>query len=155
MRGREPTALEKIGALIPGYVGYSDREAMRQTDKLLRMRIHDVLRDAERALQSMLETGDRSFNADQLRIVERCRKSMDTLAERFRYAPYGASGLFSDFQVKEPELEKVHKMDLEIIEQLDPLTKSALTGDFSTLSMQIKGIKQQLEARNRFFQERK
>ena len=52
---RNKNIFDKIGSLIPGYRGYSEKDSRRNCDKLLRNRISDQLLDVEDIVRDRLK----------------------------------------------------------------------------------------------------
>lgn len=115
---RSPSFLEKIGSLVPGYAGYADREGRRQCDKILRSQVSVVLQQARSVIEERLATVIAEKKFELMADLEQCRKRLDTLAEKVKYAPYGESSFFSDAQVRGPELEEIYRTDLELMEKV-------------------------------------
>lgn len=130
---RQVTIFDKIGALIPGYRGYAEREGRRQCDKKLRDIIANELTYSENALQAKIASELPKKQKETLLGLEETRKRINTLATKFKFASYGVSSFFSASQIMEQELENIFKTDLDLIEKvkhlnanIDKMTKSAI-----------------------------
>lgn len=155
MRPRELTAIEQLGAMVPGYVGYADRDSLRQTDKAIRMHIYDALVQAEHVIESKLRLSTNESQRVELAQLETSRKEIDTLAARYKYAARGESGYFADFRVTQEELTHVCNIDLEVVEQLTNLQSAVEEGNAAETSKVLEGFARRLDARTRFLRERK
>ncbi len=121
---RDASAFEKVLGLIPGYEGYRNREALRETDALLRRSIADQLAHGRRALDQIILERTQAGDLLSLDPLGRMQTRMLALAEKIRLAPRGASGMMADHQIKEEQLQKLLRADealvdhIQIIQQL-------------------------------------
>jgi hypothetical protein len=110
--------LERLGAKIPGYRGYQDRELRRDVDKLQRERLAAELG----RLKGLLANRARDYtDAGQLAALAafgRLDRQLDGLQQTIRFSDYGASGLFDPVKINEPELERLYAFDLGIVDDL-------------------------------------
>ncbi len=113
---RKSNFLEKLGSLIPGYRGYSERDSRRNCDKHLREVIATIFTDIEKVLLKKINLAASSKDLILMRQLEMCRKEINTLQSKIKFAPYGASSFFSDSQIKEDELMKIYQFDLDMSE---------------------------------------
>jgi hypothetical protein len=120
---RKKNILDKIGALIPGYEGYANREDKRNSDKVLR----DFISDTITCIEASLVLHQKNLiKANELQICQEwdiVRKSLNTLASKIKHAPYGESSFFSENQIKEKELDEIKKMDSEISDRIHLMKK--------------------------------
>ncbi len=107
---------EKLGALIPGYKGYVEREGRRTTDQVLRRetarRLVDAVAGVDEVALQLVERKD----LKGVEALDRLKGRMRSTADQIRYASYGESGFFDDVQVGAEELDKLYRFDLEISE---------------------------------------
>lgn len=115
---RQRSGLERLMSAIPGFRGFSDRELRRAVDKLQRDHVAGELgrlKDRTRELARRLaDAGD----LEALAPFERLDRRLDALAQAVRFADYGASGLFDTVKIREPELERLYRFDLSILDGL-------------------------------------
>jgi len=106
--------LERLGAKIPGYRGFQDRELRRDVDKLQREHLAAELG----RLKALLSSRARDYtDAGQLAALAgfgRLDRQLDGLQQTIRFSDYGASGLFDPVKINEPELERLYAFDLGI-----------------------------------------
>jgi len=122
---RDEDLFSKLGALIPGYAGYANRDNRRKSDKLIRDKISALLTSIERTLQSKLTSTISSGETESAVKLEQVRKRINTLSSRVQFLPYGESSFFNDKQIKEEELAKLQQMDLFLLNQVEkPLATS-------------------------------
>ncbi len=107
---------EKLGALIPGYKGYVEREGRRTTDQILRRelarRLGDAVASVDEAALQLVEKKD----LKAVEALDRLKGRLRSAADRLRFAGYGESGFFDDVQVGAEELDKLYKFDLQLTE---------------------------------------
>jgi hypothetical protein len=110
--------LERLGAKIPGYRGFQDRELRRDVDKLQREHLAAELG----RLKALLSNRARDYtDAGQLAALAafgRLDRQLDGLQQTIRFSDYGASGLFDPVKINEPELERLYAFDLGIVEDV-------------------------------------
>lgn len=122
MTKRNVNIFDRIGALIPGYKGYSLREEQRNTDKKIREYIASQLSSLEiniKDFQLKYIKSDKVLEATEIEIA---RKAVNTLIPKIKYASYGTSGYFSTQQLKLDELEQIYSYDFEIAERVANMT---------------------------------
>jgi hypothetical protein len=110
--------LERLGAKIPGYRGFQDRELRRDVDKLQREHLAAELG----RLKALLSNRARDYtDAGQLAALAafgRLDRQLDGLQQTIRFSDYGASGLFDPVKINEPELERLYAFDLGVVEDV-------------------------------------
>ena len=116
---RKKNIFDKIGSLIPGYIGYANRDSRRNCDKLLRSKMAQEILQSESLMSVRLKQEIKNKNFSNLKDIEEHRKSLNTLAEKIRYAPYGESTFFSDNQIKEDALQEIYRFDHKLSLILD------------------------------------
>ncbi|HVR11075.1 MAG TPA: hypothetical protein VMW75_23730 [Thermoanaerobaculia bacterium] len=110
--------LERLGAKIPGYRGFQDRELRRDVDKLQREHLAGELG----RLKAMLANRARDYtDAGQLAALApfgRLDRQLDGLQQTIRFSDYGASGLFDPVKINQPELERIYAFDLGVVDDV-------------------------------------
>jgi FtsZ-binding cell division protein ZapB len=113
--------LERLGARIPGFKGYQDRELRRDVDRMQREHISRELG----ALKAAVRTHAREYaDAGQigaLHAFDRLDRRLDGLSQSIRFTDYGASGLFDVVKIMDAELEKLYEFDLSLLEDVAAL----------------------------------
>ena len=121
MARREPNLIDKIAGLIPGYRGYADRESRRIADKLLRegaaAQLLRMQKDVDDAMLRAVDAG-KLQGLDEL---DRLKRELGACADAFRHAPAGGSGLMDDIVVTASDLDRVHRHDLDLLQQAHEL----------------------------------
>ncbi|HNX50589.1 MAG TPA: hypothetical protein PLS53_03400 [Thermoanaerobaculaceae bacterium] len=146
------TWLERLGARIPGYKGYQERELRREVDQVLRAELAgrlDRARDGVRSFQRRL----RLDQAGTLARLASADTRLDQLANTLRHAGSGYAGLFDAVKVREDELGTLYRFDLSLVDTVDALlaTASALAddSDLGQLEAQLADVGGQVESRDR------
>tara|TARA_B100000795_G_C22601221_1_gene361350 strand:- start:52 stop:516 length:465 start_codon:yes stop_codon:yes gene_type:complete len=152
---RNVNILDKIGALIPGYKGYAERDGRRNCDKQLRSILSLKLFEGEKILVSRINEAITNSNKPLMRKIEVCRKSINTTQSKINYAPYGKSGLFSDQQIKEDELMKIYHFDLDMAEVVGEIENIILEHDVEIIMKKLSELDNVLSSRNQFIREHK
>lgn len=146
---RERTLIERLGARVPGFSGYLDRELRREVDELLRRHLAGRI-DAARREVAVVMAGLTLQQAAQLRRLNRVDKELDALAGRLRAAGAGYSGLFDAVKVGEEQLKRLYEVDLSLVEDVETLATIAggRHGEWeSDLERLVERLRQAIEAR--------
>ncbi|MCP8315332.1 MAG: hypothetical protein H3Z52_06985 [archaeon] len=124
-KAKSQTALlEKIMLFIPGFRGYKEKEIRRESDKLLRDKIYKVLVETKDDLK---ETYRRLVEARVTEVwddTDRLIAKFDRISERINHAEYGYAGFFNVVKVREPDLDRMIKFDLSLLERVEGIKKS-------------------------------
>ena len=152
---RSKNIFDKIGSLIPGYRGYTEREGRRQCDKILRDKIASIMTCCEKSIKAKLAQEIKQKKYDSINVWEECRKQVDTLVSKIKYAPYGESAFSSSSQIKEEELLEIYRKDLKIIEIVTNLEETVKDMSADTILAEIDRINKALDLRNQYIKEYK
>ncbi len=117
--------LERLGAAIPGYRGFQDRELRRDVDKLQREHLAGELGRVKSALAGRARDYTDAGQIQALAAFGRLDRQLDGLQQTIRFSDYGASGLFDPVKINQPELERLYAFDLSIVEDLNGLAQAA------------------------------
>lgn len=134
---RKSNIISKIGSLIPGFNGYSDRTDRRNSERIFRDQNSKLLERSENSViehqKKLIAAGD----MEESKKWEIVRKSINTYIPKFKHTPYGESSFFSKEQIKEDELEEIFKFDEEIVDRIQIIYKTAESELNETLSFQL------------------
>ena len=126
-RAREArTLLERLGARVPGFSGYLERELRREADQLLRAELASRLDTARASLSTYTRTL-RPGAAGRLERLGSLDKSLDALANAVRHAGSGYGGLFDALKVREEQLEVLYRLDLDLVGSVDGVREAAVS----------------------------
>jgi hypothetical protein len=153
---RTRNLFDKIGRLIPGYIGYTTREEKRNTDKKLRNILSGKIANSEKEVishQQHLISKKELKSCEEWELV---RKSLNTLQSKIKFAPYGESSFFSENQLKEIELDQIHEIDIAISESIEQLCSTIENQFYSSSSPEvnllIKNIEKRIQERSQYIQ---
>jgi hypothetical protein len=106
---------KKILSFIPGFKGYVERQARRDSDKLLRDTIFNRFRELEGRVSALqrdfINQGELAYVDD----LEAAAIKLRTFADRVRTAPRGYSSLFEAVKINEDELAKLYEFDANLL----------------------------------------
>jgi hypothetical protein len=119
-RARESRNLiERIGARIPGFRGYLERELRREVDQNLRFELASRIDRARGRVNEQM--GRMSLGSGDLKALESLEKGLDAVANRLRHAGSGYAGAFDAVKIHEAELDALYRWDLEMVLAVDAL----------------------------------
>src|SRR5580700_9828607 len=116
--------LERLGAKIPGYRGFQDRELRRDVDKLQREHLAAELGRLKAQLGNRARDYTDAGQLAALAAFGRLDRQVDGLQQTIRFSDYGASGLFDPVKINEPELERLYAFDLSIVDDLGEVERA-------------------------------
>ena len=115
---------KKILSYIPGFKGYVERQARRDSDKLLRDTIFKRFRELEGRVSSLqrdfINHGELAYVDD----LEAAAIKLRTFADRVRTAPRGYSSLFAAVKINEDELAKLYEFDSNLLASSDEVGRA-------------------------------
>ena len=144
---------DKIGSFLPGYSGYAERNNRRQSDKLLREKIATTLNSCENLMSIKIRASIQANENLKMTENEECRKKLNTLSSKVKYAPYGESAFFSNNQLKENELLVIYQKDLTLLEKVNEIHTSIPDLDAKSIIKKIDDIEVILNERNEYLKE--
>ena len=116
--------LGKLAALVPGYVGYADRERRRETDQALRLSVSERLGAVREELEGRVVDALRASDFGLVEPLDALARRVATLADSVRHAPAGYAGLFDAASVGAAELDRLHAADLAVREACEGLASA-------------------------------
>jgi hypothetical protein len=110
---------KKILSKVPGFSGYIDRQARRDSDKLLRETIFSRFRELEGRVSALqrefISHGDIQYVDD----LEASAIKLRTFADRVRTATRGHSSLFEAVKINSEDLAKLYEYDARLLDSAD------------------------------------
>ena len=152
---REKNIFDKIGSLIPGYIGYAERSSRRKCDKLIRDKIADEINYFENILNLRLKKEIKNKNLDVINDIDECRQKLNIIADKIQYSPYGTSSFFSESQIKENELDLIYEYDKKLLIAVNNIKNDIQNSNLSDILSYIMSITLILTDRNNFIKEHK
>jgi hypothetical protein len=123
--GEEATTLaeklEELVARIPGVLGYRQREACRETDKSVRLRLAARLEDLKRRIEKEQRRRTETHEFFQLAGLGRLASKLDKLANLVRFASRGYRGLFDAYKLSEEKLQRLYGFDVDLLDEVESL----------------------------------
>lgn len=147
---RQPNIFDKIGKAIPGYKGYQERDGRRECDRRLREQIADKLSEIEKKVTDLIDYA----NMAELAEIEKNRKKINNLKDLIKYSPYGASAFFSDYIIKDDELEEIYQMDLAILNTVQKLESDIEIKQLVNLKESIQETEESIKKRNHYLKDK-
>lgn len=111
-------ALERLGAIIPGFRGFQDRELRRDVDRLQREHLAGQLGRIKSALRDRARSYTDAGKIGALNGFDRLDRQLDGLSQAVRFSDYGATGLFDPVKIGEAELARLYEFDLSVLDDL-------------------------------------
>lgn len=116
---------EKLSRMIPGMKGYQDKEALRDTDKAVRLKLAEMLGQAKAKLDALKRDLVDARKLMDLETIDRAQRKLQRVQETIRYDSYGYAGYFDRVKIREPELEQMYQFDLDLFDDVEKLIKLA------------------------------
>lgn len=148
MMTRKKNIFDKIGSLIPGYRGYSERDGRRNTDKSLREEISKRMYEIEKQINALIEDAMSEKDFNRMKSLEKSRKKTNTLNSKIKYSPQGTTGFFSDEEIKENELLEVYKIDLNIFNIITQIEEKMISESLDEIENLLKQLEKTIFDRN-------
>jgi len=152
----QKSQLEKIMKYIPLYHGYKEKELRRESDRLLRNHIFEILSDAKKNLK---KSQNEFLENDQIGTAKNLDKVIsyfDTVSQKINHAEAGYSGFWDAIKIKENDLEKLYQIDEKIADiaekaknQTPNLSKNK-SKTLDDLQHSVETIEIEIENRKRF-----
>lgn len=115
---------KKILEKIPGFKGYIERQARRDSDKLLRDTVFRRFRELEGRVSEVqrefISHGELMYVDD----LEAAAVRLRTFADRVRTAPRGYSSLFEAVKINEAELQRLYEFDAALLAMGDTVGRA-------------------------------
>lgn len=111
---QDKSLLEKIMFFIPLYHGYKEKELRRESDRLLRSYIYQILTDSKNSLK---KSQQHFIDANKMELAKKIDKlivSCDTVSQKINHAESGYSGFWDAVKVKEKGLDTIYEIDSKI-----------------------------------------
>jgi hypothetical protein len=108
--------LEALARAIPGVRAYQDREGLRETDKVVRTHLAELLVALGRPVEEAIRRLGEAKRLNRLPALDRILRLLNTLADRIRFGSYGFAGVFDLHKIREQELSSLHRFDLGLVD---------------------------------------
>jgi hypothetical protein len=123
---------KKILAKIPGFSGYMERQARRDSDKILRETLANRFDEQWQRISALqrdfVSQGEIGYVDD----LEAAAIKLRTFADRVRRASRGYSGLFDAVKINEAELSQIYQYDAKMLDLVDEVSHAIDNVEAST-----------------------
>jgi hypothetical protein len=126
--------LERLGEKIPGFRGFQDRELRREVDRMQREHLAGELARLKLAVRGKARAYTDAGQLETLDAFDRLDRRLDGLSQSVRFTDYGATGFFDAEKIHEPELDRLYRFDLTLLEDL-----ANLGGDIAAIALPDQG----------------
>ena len=116
--------IKKILAKIPGFGGYIERQARRDSDKLIRDTIFKRFRELEGRVSGLQREFIKHGEIIYVDDLEATAIKLRTFADRTRTATRGYSSLFEATKINEAELERLYEYDAAMLDLADEVERA-------------------------------
>ena len=110
---------ETLGAFVPGYKGYKEKETRRDCDKILREAIAKRLLDRKPVIDQTIAKLTRAVQFDKVQELNDLKVRIDAIVQQVKHAARGFSGFFDTVQVKEADLDRLYRYDLGLRDKVE------------------------------------
>lgn len=115
---------KKILSKIPGFGGYVERQARRDSDALIRKTIFQRFRELENRISAVQRSLESPSDAKYLDDLEVAALKLRTFADRVNTASRGYSPLFAAVKINEEELTRLYEYDAAMLELTDEVGRA-------------------------------
>jgi hypothetical protein len=115
---------KKVLAKIPGFSGYMERQARRDSDKLLRETIFRRFRELESHVSALQREFIENGEIGNVGKLESTAIQLRTFADRIRTATRGYSSLFEATKINEDELARLYAYDAALLDRVDDVERA-------------------------------
>ena len=102
---------KKLGAYIPGFKGYIERQNRRASDKLLRETVADRFEEQWKRTSAIQTDLISQGMIELIDDMEKAAIQLRTFIDKIRTASYGYSSLFDAVKINEDELAQLYAFD--------------------------------------------
>ena len=149
---------EKWIRKVPGMKGYQDKEAFRDCDKAVRLKIAGELAGVKDVLNLWKRDLVDEGKIKDLDKVDRVLRRIEGLADKIKYDSYGYSGYFDPVKIREPELDQLYRFDLGLFDGADRIkdaTQSARLTGSSDVKAGVRTMEDAISAFEKHLEERR
>jgi thiamine pyrophosphate-dependent acetolactate synthase large subunit-like protein len=144
--------IESILRYVPGFGGYLDREARRESDHLTRTYLTQRLQKAKGLITDYQKTIVNSGMIDLFTVCDTVLTKLDTLVNQIKGSVRGYSGFFDHVKVDEERLDRIYEADMKVINDAETFLK--LVQDLPAKSQSPRDIASQWEQQLRLVAEK-
>ncbi|TAK06256.1 MAG: hypothetical protein EPO39_09365 [Candidatus Manganitrophaceae bacterium] len=151
--------LKRLARMVPGVAGYQDMEALRDTDRMVRIRLAADLRECERDIEGVKRRLMEKKDLALLPGLDYLTAKMEKLSNVLRYAGQGYRGLFDPYPVDQEKLEQLYAFDLRLFDEVHAIQEKVgaleeKSADPSAIKETIHHLDEDLDQLERVFSTR-
>jgi len=157
----EMTLFERILGELPGFRGYKEKEIRRESDKLIRDHLYQMLMKARNDIKDIFQQLSDQNLHEVLTPMDRLVMKFDRVTERIHHASYGYAGFFNILKVQEEKLDKMIAFDNDLIDDVNKISNDAtafkgevMKKKFGKVREHIEKLRDSLESLEETFNER-
>jgi hypothetical protein len=117
--------VEELLLKIPGFQGYLNKEYRRESDKLHRMYLAEKLDTVKRSIGELQTSLVDEGRIKALSAFDKLVNKLDATISRLKYADQGYSGFFDTVKIDDRELEIIHQLDLDLVNEVTKVEQTA------------------------------
>lgn len=158
----ETSLLEKIMLFVPGFRGYKEKEMRRESDRLVRTKVHQTLEEARIDFKQTYSHLVDSQVTEAWKEGDSLVAVLDRVSERINHGESGYAGFFNILKVREPDLDRMIQFDMKLLEESKKIRDAVTTlkaevdeDKFSSARSKIMGIRKQLDALEKTYDTRR
>lgn len=136
---------ERLVRIVPGMKGYLDKEAFRDSDKAVRLKVSEKLTEVKKILDDWKRDLTDEGKLADLDLVDRAVRKLEALADRVKYDSYGYSGYFDPVKIREPELEELYRFDLGLFDGVERINGTAQEARAGDVKEGVRGLEKELD----------
>lgn len=115
---------KKIASKIPGFKGYIESTARRDSDKILRETIANRARELEGQVSDLQREFISHGEISYIDNLEAAAIKLRTFGDKIRTAPRGYSSLFEAVKIGENELTRLYEYDAALLDLTDAVARA-------------------------------
>lgn len=151
--------LKRFARVVPGVARYQNMEDLRETDRMIRVRLAEDLREGERDIEGIKRRLIEKKELSSLPALDYLTAKMDKLSNVMRYAGQGYRGFFDPFPVDREKLEQLYAFDLTLFDEVQAIQERVhaleeSADDLSALKEAIHAFDEALDGLEKIFSTR-
>ncbi len=149
----------RLARIVPGVAGHQDLEALRDTDRMVRLRLASDLRESERDIEAVKRRLMEKKDLSLLPALDYLTAKVEKLSNVMKYAGQGYRGFFDPCPIDQEKLEQLYAFDLRLFDEVQAVKERVqslgkIAGDSSTIKEAIHTLEETLDQLERIFSTR-
>lgn len=118
---QEPPSLRRIQTYVPGFKGYSHTDDMRDADRMLRMRMSQMITMARRLIEEARASLEEADLLTEREPVDSTLNALKRIATEIGYTDSGYSWSSSGGEITGEDVDRLYEHDAELLDQIATL----------------------------------